>query len=92
MSRAMFRRLQRIEERIEDSKPPERGIVCMPGQEPPEGFRGPVVHVEIVEGRRSVPVYEGERLAPDAWPRTLLVPTPGKRPEGEPLPYCLAAE
>ena len=54
MSRAMFRRVQRLEDAIEDSKPPERGIVCMPGQEPPEGFRGPVVRVVVFDGRKPV--------------------------------------
>lgn len=88
----MLRRVSMLEERLEDSKPPERGFVCLPGQEPPEGFRGPVVHVEVVDGRRPVRIYEGEKLAPDAWPRTLLVPTPGTRPKGEPLPYNLVVE
>ena len=54
MSRAMFRRVLRLEQCIEDSKPPERGIVCMPGQEPPEGFTGPVVRIVVVDGRRPV--------------------------------------
>ena len=54
MSRAMLHRLQRLEERIEDSKPPERGIVCMPGQEVPAGFTGPVVRVVVVDGRKPV--------------------------------------
>jgi len=54
MSRAMFHRMQRLEESIKDGKLPERGIVCMPGQEPPEGFTGPVVRIVVFDGRKPV--------------------------------------
>lgn len=67
-------------------------VVLKPGQEPPEGWEasyGGIATWRIEEGRKPFPIYEGERLRETAWPNHLLVPMAGKRPEGEPLPYCL---
>ena len=50
------------------------------------------VQVEVVDGRKPFQVYAGERLKPSAWLNHLLIPMLGKRPAGEPLPYCLERE
>ena len=54
MSRRNWSRLTRLEEVIESHKPPASGMVLFPGQEPHEGFTGPVVRIQIVDGRRPV--------------------------------------
>ncbi len=47
----MFARLDRLEHGLVDAMPVKPALVLMPGQEAPEGFTGPVVCIEVVDGR-----------------------------------------
>lgn len=89
MSKALHRRVLRLESAALASIPAKRWLVLMPGQPVPDPLPvefGGVVQVQIREGRKPYPIFEGERLAPDAWPHLLTVPTAGLRPAGEPMP------
>lgn len=90
MRLALMNRLARLEEKY--GPRPLPWLVLKPGTEPPEDWQkrhSGLVTWKSVEGRQPFPIYEGERLGLGAWPLHLLVPMAGKRPEGEPLPYCL---
>lgn len=53
MRRALERRLEKLTQRAEDGKPPQPGIVLLPGQEPPERFTGQVVRIKVIDGRTA---------------------------------------
>lgn len=88
MTRALARRVQRLEQHAIDSLPTQPWLVVMTGQSIPDALPseyGGVVEIQIVDGRKPYRIYDGERLAPRAWPNLLLVPTAGPRPADDPL-------
>lgn len=91
MRQALMSRLARLEEKY-GPRPLPWLYLGLSNDPPPEGWEaqyGGILRIKVVEGRLPYPIYEGERLRHDAWPRHLLVPMAGSRPEGEPLPFCL---
>ena len=51
MTRALLNRIAKLEDRSGAAAVPAK--VLMPGQEPPAGWTGPVVQVQVVDGRRN---------------------------------------
>jgi len=50
--KAIARRLARLEAEKEDQTPPEPWPVLFPGDTPPPGYTGPVVQVQVLDGRK----------------------------------------
>ena len=55
MSRALLNRIRALEDRSGAQAVP--GVVLFPGQDPPAGWAGPVIRVQVVDGSRP---SEGE--------------------------------
>ena len=53
MRRTLERRFEKLTQRAEDGRPAAPWLVLFPGQEPPEGHTGPVVRVQVIDGRKS---------------------------------------
>lgn len=56
MSRVLLRRVVKLEQLADDGKPPVPALILFPGQEPPEGFAGPLVRIRVIDGRKPGPV------------------------------------
>lgn len=56
MSRVLLRRVIKLEQRADDGKPPVPALILFPGQEQPEGFTGPLVRIQIIDGRKVGPL------------------------------------
>lgn len=52
MNRVLLRRVVKLEERADAGKPPAPALVLFPGEEPPKGFTGPVVRIQVIDGRK----------------------------------------
>ena len=52
MSRRNWSRVARLERAVEDRKPMAPWVVLFPGQEPPEGHKGNVVRIRVIDASK----------------------------------------
>lgn len=53
MSRRLWSRVVRLERAAQDAEAPRPWLVLNPGQEPPEGYAGELVRVQVFDGRKA---------------------------------------
>lgn len=62
MSRALLNRIRALEDRRGEVAVP--GVVLFPGQEPPAGWTGPVIRVQVIDQRMPSHDQKSDDLMP----------------------------